>query len=200
MQESAPLAGSTAERQLAWKQRFQNPTIVTQKAYGPWTYGNLKGLADRLRTEAHGRGIRGFKVGSLAYAWDNAYGEVAPWAKLHPEAFTSWQFQRGSDQESGRFFDPGAKLKGDSTRLGGFTGGIPDQMPVHEAFANQWGSLSKTVGLDAIMLRDSFGMPVPYRGPVPTASSRLRRKSSESARRARRRWCGKSRPPIPMQS
>ena len=35
-------------------------------------------------------------------------------------------------------------------------------MPVHQAYALQWGSFSKALDLDAVMLRDSFGMPLPY--------------------------------------
>lgn len=167
VEESAPLAGSTEERRRAWKERFSSPSIVTRKGYGPWTYRDLRRLTDGLREEAAKRGIAGFKVGSLAYAWVDAYGEVAPWAKAHPEAFTSWQFQRRAEAQSGRFFDPGALLHRDSSRLGGLPQGIAEGMPVYQAFAAQWGSLSKAAGLDAIMLRDSFGMPVPYQRAGP---------------------------------
>lgn len=167
VEESSPLAGSTEERRRAWRERFATPTISTRKGYGPWTYRDLRRLTDGLREEAAKRGIDGFKVGGLAYAWADAYGEVAPWAKVHPEAFTSWQFQRNGETQSGRFFDPGAQLHRDSSRLGGLPQGIAEGMPVHKAFAAQWGSLSKAAGLDAIMLRDSFGMPVPYQRAGP---------------------------------
>jgi hypothetical protein len=167
VEESTPLAGSTEERRRAWKARFATPTIVTRKGYGPWTYRDLRRLTDGLRAEAAKRGIDGFKVGSLAYAWVDAYGEVAPWAKVHPEAFTLWQFERRGEVQSGRFFDPGALLHRDSSKLGGLPQGLAEAMPVYEAFAAQWGSLSKTAGLDAIMLRDSFGMPVPYQRAGP---------------------------------
>jgi hypothetical protein len=167
VEETAPLPGSTDERRRAWKARFSSPSIVTRKGYGPWTYRDLQRLTDNLREEAAKRGIAGFKVGSLAYAWVDAYGEVAPWAKVHPEAFTSWQFQSRGEAQSGRFFDPGAQLHRDTSRLGGLTRGIEEGMPVYQAFAAQWGSLSKSVGLDAIMLRDSFGMSVPYQRAGP---------------------------------
>jgi hypothetical protein len=167
VEESAPLAGSTEDRKRAWKERFATPAIVTRKGYGPWTYRDLRRLTDALREEAARRGIRGFKVGSLAYAWNDAYGEVAPWAKAHPEAFTPWRFERRGEAQSGCFFDPGAPLHRDSSRLGGLPQGIAEGMPVHEAFAAQWGSLSKAAGLDALMLRDSFGMPVPYQRAGP---------------------------------
>ena len=167
VKESAPLEGSTEQRKAAWKQRFATPTIVTRTGYGPWTYSDLRHLTDTLRSEAARRGIADFRVGSLAYAWDDAYGEVAPWAKRHPEAFSTWQFTRDGKKQSGKYFDPTVALHQDSTRLGGLPNGIAEGMPVPDAFAAQWGSLSKAAGLDAIMLRDSFGMPVPYQRAGP---------------------------------
>lgn len=167
VKESAPLAGSTDQRKLAWKQRFATPIIVTRSGYGKWTYADLRHLTDALRSEAARRGIAGFKVGSLAYAWDDAYGEIAPWAKRHPEAFSTWQFTRDGLKQSGKYFDPAVTLHRDASRLGGLPNGIAEGMPVPDAFAAQWGSLSKAAGLDAIMLRDSFGMPVPYQRAGP---------------------------------
>jgi hypothetical protein len=167
VQESGPLAGTTEQRKAEWKQRFASPTIVTRSGYGPWTYGDLHRLTDALRSEAGKRGIASFKVGSLAYAWNDAYGEIAPWAKRHPEVFTPWEFTRKGQKQSGKFFDPAATLHQDSARLGGLPSGITEGVPVHQAFAAQWGSVSKAAGLDAIMLRDSFGMPIPYQRAGP---------------------------------
>jgi hypothetical protein len=52
-------------------------------------------------------------------------------------------------------------------------------MPVHQAYAAQWGSISRTLGLDAIMLRDSFGMSIAYLrggpwGPVAPSAEIVR--------------------------
>lgn len=66
--------------------------------------------------------------------------------------------------------DPGQMdraLALDPARLGGLPEGIPEGMPVHKAYAEQWGSLSKAHGLDAVMLRDSLGMPLPYERWAP---------------------------------
>ncbi len=59
-------------------------------------------------------------------------------------------------------------------------------MPVHEAYAAQWGSMSRTLGLDAIMLRDSFGMPVPYQragpwGPLAPSPERIHEETNAVA-------------------
>jgi hypothetical protein len=165
--ERGPLRGDTAERQRQAKARFAKPQLVSHRGYDPWTYGGLSKLASALREEAAARGITGFKVGMLNYAWTNAYGETAAWVHRHPEAFTAYPSPPPSGSPFSPYFDPSARLHADSGRLGGLPNGIPEGMLVHEAYATQWGSLSKTVGLDALMLRDSFGMPLPYqrRGP-----------------------------------
>jgi hypothetical protein len=157
--ERAPLTGTTSERMREWKERFARPVSVERRAYGAWTYGDLKRLAETLRYRAAQHGVRQFKAGILNYAWPEAYGELAPWAKRHPEAFASMP---SSARFHMRYFDPSAKLHGDPTPLGAFPSGIPEGLPAHRAYTEQWGSLSKAAGLQAIMLRDSFGFPVPY--------------------------------------
>jgi hypothetical protein len=169
--ERGPLRGTTEEREREAKARFAKPQMVPHHGYDPWTYGDLKKLATALREEAAARGITGFKVGMLNYAWTNAYGEVAAWVRRHPEAFTAYPSPPPGGSPFSPYFDPNARLHADAARLGGLPNGIPEGMLVHQAYAAQWGSLSKTVGLDALMLRDSFGMPVPYQrwgpwGPV----------------------------------
>lgn len=167
--ENSSLPGSTAQRLEEWKQRFAKPVMVQKKGYGPWTYSDLNRLAKMMRATAQEHGIRSFKVGSLVYAWDNAYGEVTPWAKRHPEAFTTVTDNEGKPHPGElRFFDPGNTLHADPTPLGSMPQGITEGMSVHAAFAAQWGSLSRAAGLDALMFRDSFGFPVPYtrRGPM----------------------------------
>jgi hypothetical protein len=169
-----PLRGTTEERKQQAQARFAKPQLVPHHGYDPWTYGELRILASALREEAAKRGFPGFKVGILNYAWTHAYGEEAAWVGRHREAFTRWPSAVPGGSSFAPYFDPSAKLHADSAKLGGLPKGIPEGMPVHKAYAEQWGSLSKTVGLDALMLRDSFGMPVPYqrRGPWgPVASS-----------------------------
>jgi hypothetical protein len=174
-----PLRGTTEERKREAQARFAKPQMVPHRGYDPWTYGDLEKVASALREEAAKRGILGFKVGMLNYAWTHAYGEEPAWVRRHREAFTAWQSASPGGSSFTPYFDPNAKLHADSTKLGGLPKGIPEGMPVHEAYAAQWGSLSKTVGLDALMLRDSFGMPVPYQragpwGPVAPSPEVIR--------------------------
>ncbi len=167
VQENSPLPGTTADRKREWSERFANKVMMSRQGYGAWTYGQLRTLNDAMRQEAKQRGIENFKVGSLVYAWNDAYGEIAPWAKKHDEAFTHWTLDASLNFNHGTNFNPGAKLHQDATRLGSLPEGIQEGATAHSVFASQWGSLSKSVGLDAIMLRDSFGMPVPYERAGP---------------------------------
>jgi hypothetical protein len=174
-----PLRGTNEARQLEAQARFRKPLLVPHHGYDPWTYGDLKQAAATLREEAAARGISGFKVGMLNYAWTHAYGEEAAWVRRHQEAFTRFRPESSGGSDFSPYFDPNATLHADPAKLGGLPNGIPEGMSVHRAYAAQWGSLSKSVGLDALMLRDSFGMPVPYRrggpwGPVAPSPEVIR--------------------------
>jgi len=165
--EHQMLTGTTAQREKLFEERFASPVVIKRRGYDPWTYGDVKQLSAALKAEGARAGIRGFRVGILTYAWTNAYGEEAAWVRRHPEAFTKSSFHQERCFDVGRYFDPGARLHADARPLGGLPGGIPEGMPVHQAFAAQWGSLSHVLGLDAIMLRDSFGLPLPYQRGGP---------------------------------
>ena len=82
------LLGDVAAQKAAWKQRFANARQDPRAGYEAWTYDDLRRLGDALRREGNRRGISGFRVASLVYAWSNAYGEQTPFAKRHPEAWT----------------------------------------------------------------------------------------------------------------
>lgn len=165
--EHEMLTGTTAERQKKFDARFASPVHVKRHGYDPWTYGDVKQLVSALKLEGARVGVQDFKVGILNYAWIDAYGEVAPWVGRHPEAFTKPAPPEGSNFDAGKYFDPGALLHADPAPLGGLPTGIPEGMTAHKAYSAQWGNLSHALGFDAIMLRDSFGMPVPYRRAGP---------------------------------
>jgi hypothetical protein len=140
-----PLLGTTEARKLEAQARFAKPLLVPHRGYDPWTYGDLKKVAAELRAEAARRGIPAFKVGMLNYAWTHAYGEEAAWVRRHREAFTRFRPESSGGSDFSPYFDPNARLHADSAKSGGLPNGIPEGMPVHEAYAAQWGSLSKTV-------------------------------------------------------
>jgi hypothetical protein len=156
------LEGDTAARQKAWRDRYEKPADTASVPYGRWTYRDLRRLTDALRSRAAEEGIRDFRVGSLAVGQDGTYGAPMPFSQLHPEAFTRWGEQAPGALASSSHLDPSNLLRADPAPLGGLPNGIPEEMPVHALFAAQWGALSKAVGLDGIILRDSFSFPRAY--------------------------------------
>ena len=180
-QPTGPLLGSTAERQLAWRQRFRHPENETaQVAYGPWTYGGLKELATALRQEGSRRGVDAFRVATLVTGGDGAYGEPSVFARAHPEAWTKWAELAPGALASSSHFDPNARLRADMTARAAFPAGWPADTLASHAFARQWGAISRAIGLDGIMLRDSFSYPRgftrygPWGAAVPDAATAAR--------------------------
>jgi hypothetical protein len=160
---TGPLLGDTAQRQQAWRDRFRaHDNAAARVGYGPWTYGGLKRLAAALRSEGARRGVSDFRVATLTVGQDGAYGEKASFAIAHPEAWTQWSELAPGALASSSHFDPNARLRADATRRAGFPSGWPADTPLSRAFALQWGALSRSVGLDGIMLRDSFSFPRAY--------------------------------------
>ena len=159
--------GTTEERKKKSEARFAGALVAKRRGYDPWTYGDVKRLAAEMKREASQRGITELKVGMLNYAWRDAYGEDLARVLSPSRAFTHIEQIEPGNFSVGRYFDPAARLHADSTALGGLPRGISEGMPFDEAYAAQWGSMSRALGLDAIMLRDSFGMPVPNQRAGP---------------------------------
>ena len=161
---SGQLAGDTATRQDEWRARFaSHDNTKAQVGYGSWTYAQLAQLARTLRSVGAKRGISQFKVATLAVANESAYGEFSPFALAHPEAWTRWGPRaKGGYADANAYFNPAARLKEDPKPLAGLLKGISEGLPLHTAFAAQWGALSRQVGLDGLMLRDGFGFSRAY--------------------------------------
>ncbi|HEX4030700.1 MAG TPA: hypothetical protein VHX20_10080 [Terracidiphilus sp.] len=170
VEERGLLVGTTDERMREAAARFAKPANVPRRPYGVWTYGDLKTLIALLKQEGARRDIGGFKVGTFNVGGPDIYGEKASWSRRHPEAYST----------DAQFFDPNATLNADATPLGGLPQGIAEGMAVYRAYAVQWGSLSRAIGLDAILFRDQMGLPVAYRragawGPLAPAPEIMRR-------------------------
>ncbi len=155
------LTGDTAERQRQWKERFAHPANHLKKYYQEWTYRELKELAASLREVAARKyGIRDVKVGSFMVDWHHHYGsEASPFSVRHPEVHANYGWPNS--------IVFGSRLKADSFRYAAFPQGIPEATPIHEFFGAQWGNLAKAVGLDALLLRDSWIPKIAYRRGGP---------------------------------
>ena len=180
------LTGTTEERQQKWKERFSKPANELRKDYEPWTYAEVADLARCLRTVAANGGVRDFRVGSFVLGFTGIYGGVSPWYERHPE------FWKHADHGGVDFAAP---LQADNRPLGGWPTGFPQDTVFATVFARQWGSLSRAIGMDALVLRDCMFVPTAYTriGPygwiVPTpekaahlaeATARLVRESKQA--------------------
>jgi hypothetical protein len=162
------LTGTTEERRKEWKARFRDPASHLKRDYQPWTYRDVKDLAQALRDVATGRGLGGIRIGSFVLGNRVIYGgDDFPFSLRHPNIFLRGPLFGGG------VLDPRSTLGRDETAYGAYPAGIPKGLPLPEFFGNQWGSLSKAVGLDALVLRDSMIGPVTYRrvGPYGTTAS-----------------------------
>jgi len=162
------LKGTTEERREEWKARFRDPASHLKRDYQPWTYRDVKALAQALRDVAAARGLDGIRVGSFVLGNRVIYGgDDFPFSLRHPNIFLRGPLFGGG------VLDPRSTLGEDRTAYGAYPAGVPKGLPFTKFFGNQWGDLSKATGLDALVLRDSMIGPVTYRrvGPYGTAAS-----------------------------
>ena len=148
--DRAPLTGTVAERVAAWRERFARSGERERADYPPWTYRELAALVRHLRESAAAHGVPELKVGTFVIGWESVYASSdSGWARRHPAVFVDgpWPI---------RLFDVTAALSADPTAYGAYPEGVTAGTAVTEYFGRQWGSLSRAVGLDAIVLRDSM--------------------------------------------
>jgi len=82
------LTGTTKERQEQWKERFRDPASHLKRDYQPWTYADVRALAEALRSVASGRGLKDIRVGSLVLGCRTIYGGADfPFTLRHPNVF-----------------------------------------------------------------------------------------------------------------
>lgn len=142
------LSGSTTERMEKWKKRFTNVQKREKVIYEPWTYNDLKNLITALKRESRKYGIDSLRVGGMSVAWESIYdGEPMEFTNKHPEIFRKlfWNI----------FYLP-AKLRADNTKYATYPNGIQEGTAFTEFIARQWGDLSRRIGFEAIVLRDSY--------------------------------------------
>ncbi len=143
---SGPLLGTNKEREQQWRERFASGEPIARIEYEPWTYRELGELANAIRAEARRRNLGRVLVGTLTLGWFRAYdGEGSVFGTRHPEVFIDEQL-----------FNQFAALTADPVSYAAYPNGIPAGTPIQEFLAMQWGDLSKSVGLDAIVLRDGM--------------------------------------------
>jgi hypothetical protein len=156
------LTGVTEERMLQWHERMMSGDRSLKVAYQDWTYRDLQKLTRALRSVgAEKYGVQDFHVGSYVVGWDHywIYGDSSAWAKRHPGSYIVPAGMTDINLE--------CRLPADLVHYGAFPNGVQEGMPIYDFFGAQWGSLSKAVGLDAILMKDSFFGTGVYRRTGP---------------------------------
>ena len=151
--DKGTLTGNTEERKKQSLLRFDRSSEIVVVEYEKWTYGDVKDLCNALRNIADKKyNIKRLKVGTFVIGWDDAYsGDKSEFSKRQPQLYVEGAFDEGVGVIELR-----ENMKDDATKYGAYPNGVKTGLPFTEFFANQWGSLSKAVGYDAIVLRDAM--------------------------------------------
>ncbi len=149
--DTSPLLGTIEDRKQQWHDRFDSRADHDDESYPDWTYADLAMVAESLRqVGARQFGVSELRVGTFVIGWNSIYQcEFSAWSQRHPEAFFKGPWV---DQ----LLNVPALLSADSTKYAAFPQGIAEGTPLTEFFGRQWGALSRNLGLDAIVLRDSM--------------------------------------------
>ncbi len=180
----AQLSGSSEERYRLNKERFKNadePAIVD---YGRWTYRDIRELVLQIRKVGKEKyGMADLRIGTYVLGFKEIYGgETMSFYGKHPNMFRDNVCYDGYS-----FPDFESFLSADKNSYASFPKGIPEGTPFNTFFALQWGSLSKVLGLDVIVFRDSFlGVGVydrngPYGKKAPAEPEKVARWSEATA-------------------
>lgn len=167
-----PNTGTTPERMENWRRRFEKVEFIPLE-YPAWTYADVAELVRALKEEAARCGLGEVRVGTFVVGWASIYeGEDSAFARRHPEAF--WPTCNGR-----HCFNPESRLAKHHATRAAFLAGVCEGTRAIDYFAAQWGDLSRAVGFDALVLRDSMlGMGVygrfgPYGNDGPAHPAKL---------------------------
>lgn len=176
-EDAGQLGGKTTERIKLWEERFKMAVPPEVINYEEWTYADLKKLVTLIRKTAKNKyGFMDIKVGTFVLGWENIYGgDNTVFSEKHPGVF------------KGRLPNWIATLQNDQTKYGAYPQGVKAGTPFTEFFGNQWGSLSQSLGLDVIVLRDSYlgvgiyGRKGPYGKTAPADPAKVKEWSDATA-------------------
>ena len=166
------MLGNTEDRLEQATDRFNRARKQEILHYEPWTYKDLKDFIVLFKKSAERKGIKNLKVGTFVLGWIGIYeGNYSSFFLRHKPVsrYKSDLYPNGRDVR----FDPTYILEEDNHKFGAYPNGIKAGLPITEFFGNQWGNLSKAIGFDAIVLRDSsLGISIyERRGPFGLRAS-----------------------------
>lgn len=146
-QETGMLHGTTGQRKELWGDRFGKAGEEQVIGYGEWTYGDLKKFISVFRKSAKSHLSREIKVGLFVIGWKSIYkSKPTKFWERHP----LWE-----DEFKSGHFNPTQILEEDDNCYGAYPEGFSKGLKITEFFGKQWGSLSKAVDFDLIVLKDA---------------------------------------------
>ena len=151
-----------------WSGRVDQPLPLHSRRTAGWndrTYGDLRSFFARLKQNAAGRGLNDLRIGVLFVNWGHVvwppdikiYDFDSDWYDRHPEVYGPPHSFIGMPE-----LYPGRALRADAYPYATRPAGVSEGEPFVDLFAAQWGSASRVLGLDAIVLRDGFMGPMIY--------------------------------------
>lgn len=162
-----------------WTGRVDQPLPLHSRRTAGWndrTYADLRRFFARLKQQAARLGLSDLKAGVLFVNWGRVvwppdikiYDFDSDWYERHPEAYGASLSFIGHPQ-----LDPGRALHADAYPYAARPDGVSEGTPFVDLFAAQWGSASRFLGLDALVLRDGFMGPMIYtrNGPYGLTAS-----------------------------
>ena len=163
-----------------WTGQVDQPLPLHSRRTAGWqgrTYADLRAFFARLKRAAAEHGLPDLKTGVLFVNWGHVvwppdlkiYDFDSDWYDRHPEAYGPPTSFIGMPE-----LHPGKPLHADPYPYAAYPDGIGEGTAFVDLFAAQWGSLSRFLQLDALVLRDGFMGPLNYvrNGPYGhTASS-----------------------------
>jgi hypothetical protein len=151
-----------------WTGRVDQPLPLHSRRTAGWlgqTYDDLRAFVARLKQQAARSGLADLKVGVLFVNWGHVvwppdikiYDFDSDWYDRHPEVYGPAHSFIGMPE-----LHPGRALRADSYPYAVHPNGVSEGTPFVDLFAAQWGSASRFLGLDALVLRDGFMGPMIY--------------------------------------
>lgn len=138
------------------------------------TYGDLTAFITQLRQQAAEYDLPNLRIGVLFVQWAHVvwppelkiYDFDSDWYERHPELYAPPASFIGMPD-----LHPQKLLKADQYPYAAFPDGIPDGTYFPDFFGMQWGHFARTIGFDAIHLRDGFTGPMIYSRSGPYGTS-----------------------------
>jgi hypothetical protein len=162
-----------------WTGRADQPLPLHSRRTAGWnerTYAHLRSFFAAMKQHAQAIDLADLQIGVLFVNWGHVvwppdikiYDFDSDWYDRHPEVYGPPTSFIGMPE-----LHPGKTLHADRYPYAMCPNGVDDGRPFIDLFAAQWGSVSRFLQIDALVLRDGFMGPMTYvrNGPFGAMAS-----------------------------